>query len=112
MKMLFAALAFAGLAGCASPTVHDYAGQKPAFDFKAYFNGRVDGWGMVQDRSGRVTKRMYVEMTGTWVGDVGTLDERFTHSDGTTETRVDGAQGGQFLHRHRGRRRGRGARRG
>jgi hypothetical protein len=27
-------------------------------------------------------------MTGTWQGNEGTLDERFTYSDGTTERRV------------------------
>ncbi len=87
MKILIASLSLL-LASCASPTPLDYAAEKPVFDFKTYFNGKVDGWGMIQDRSGKVTKRMYVEMTGTWVGDVGTLDERFTNSDGTKETRV------------------------
>ena len=88
MKPLYALLACAALAGCAAPSVQDYAEQRPLFDFKTYFNGKVDGWGVVQDRSGKVTRRMYVEMTGTWAGDVGTLDERFTHADGTKETRV------------------------
>ena len=62
--------------------------EKPVLDLREYFNGKVDAWGMVQDRSGKVIKRMTVEMTCTWVGDVGTLDERFTYADGTKETRV------------------------
>ena len=84
------ALAFAALllASCASVTVTDYAAEKPKLDLKEYFNGKVDAWGMIQDRSGKVTKRMFVEMTCTWTGDVGTLDERFTYADGTKETRV------------------------
>jgi len=88
MKTVLLAIAAWVLAACASPTPQDFASQAPAFDFKTYFNGKVDGWGMIQDRSGKVTKRMYVEMTGTWNGDVGTLDEQFTNSDGTKETRV------------------------
>lgn len=76
------------LAACASPTPRDYAAERPTLDMKAYFNGKVDGWGMVQDRSGKVTRRMTVEITGTWNGDTGTLDERFTYSDGKKETRV------------------------
>ena len=76
------------LAACASPTPHDYASERPALDMKAYFNGKVDGWGMVQDRSGKVTRRMTVEITGTWSGDTGTLDERFTYADGKKEARV------------------------
>ncbi len=76
------------LAACASVTPQDYAAQKPALDLREYFNGQVDAWGIVQDRSGRVIKRMTVEMTCTWNGDTGTLDERFTYADGTRETRV------------------------
>ncbi|MGE0355637.1 MAG: DUF3833 domain-containing protein [Burkholderiales bacterium] len=81
----FAALA---LAACASVAPQDYAAQKPVLDLKEFFNGKVDAWGIVQDRSGRVIKRMTVDMTCTWAGDVGTLDERFTYPDGTKERRV------------------------
>ena len=81
-------LAALSLAACASPTPHDYAAQQPTLDMKAYFNGKVDGWGMVQDRAGKVTRRMTVEITATWSGDTGTLDEHFTYADGKKETRV------------------------
>ncbi|MBL0143458.1 MAG: DUF3833 domain-containing protein [Betaproteobacteria bacterium] len=87
IRYLLALAAFL-LASCASVTPQDYAAAKPALDLKEYFNGRVDAWGMVQDRSGKVIKRMTVEMTCTWNGDVGMLDERFTYADGTKETRV------------------------
>ena len=87
MKIL-SILAALLLAACASPTPRDYAAERPALDMKAYFNGKVDGWGMVQDRSGKVTRRMTVEITGTWNGDTGTLDERFTYADGKKESRV------------------------
>jgi hypothetical protein len=87
MKIL-SALAALLLAACAAPTPQDYAAERPAFDMKAYFNGKVDGWGMVQDRSGKVIRRMTVEITGTWAGEVGTLDERFTYADGSKESRV------------------------
>ena len=87
------------LAACVSPTPHDYAAQQPALDMKAYFNGKVDGWGMIQDRAGKVTRRMTVEITGTWNGDTGTLDERFTYADGKNETRVwtIRKQGGRYF---------------
>ena len=76
------------LTACASVAPQDYAAQKPALDLRQYFNGKIDAWGMIQDRSGKVTKRMYVEMTCVWNGDVGTLDERFTYADGSKETRI------------------------
>ena len=88
MRWIAAIATLLALAGCAAPTPRDYAAQLPKLDLKTYFNGRVDAWGMIQDRSGKVTRRVRVEMTGTWQGDVGTLDERFFYADGKTETRV------------------------
>lgn len=83
-----AGLAALALAGCAAVAPQDYARDKPVLDLREYFTGRVDAWGVVQDRSGRILKRMVVEIDGTWKGDTGTLDERFTYADGTKETRV------------------------
>lgn len=76
------------LAGCASPTVQDYAGEQPVLDLQTYFNGPVQAWGVFTDRSGKVVKRFTVQMDCRWQGDTGTLDERFTYSDGTTQRRV------------------------
>ena len=83
----FAAL-MALLVGCASVQVSDYTQEKPKFDLQQYFNGRVLAHGIVQDRSGKVIRRMTVDMKGTWVGDTGTLDEDFTYSDSKKERRV------------------------
>ena len=83
-----AGLAALALAGCAAVAPQDYAREKPVLDLREYFTGRVDAWGVVQDRSGRILKRMVVEIDGAWKGDTGTLDERFTYADGTKETRV------------------------
>ena len=76
------------LAGCASITPEDYRAEKPELDLARYFSGTIDGWGMVQDRSGRVLRRFYVQIDAQWVGDTGTLDESFDWSDGKKERRV------------------------
>ncbi|NSL56501.1 DUF3833 domain-containing protein [Uliginosibacterium aquaticum] len=76
------------LAGCASVEVGDYRAEKPALDLRQYFNGRLDAWGMFQDRSGKVIKRFHVAMRASWQGEVGTLDEDFTYSDGTKQKRI------------------------
>lgn len=76
------------LPGCASPTAADYAAEKPLLDLKRYFNGELVAHGIFTDRSGKVVRRFVVQMTGTWQGAQGTLDERFTYSDGKTERRV------------------------
>ncbi len=77
------------LSACAATiTPQDYAQEKPKLDLAQYFNGKVDGWGMVQDRSGKVIRRMVVEIDCRWEGNNGTLDESFQWSDGKTEKRV------------------------
>ena len=84
-----AAPALATLSGCASaPVPADYAAEKPALDLKRYFNGELVAHGIFTDRAGRVARRFTVLMTCTWQGNQGTLDERFTYSDGKTERRV------------------------
>jgi hypothetical protein len=86
---LLAAGAAATLAGCASaPTPADYAAETPVLDLKSYFNGELIAHGIFTDRAGKVARRFTVQMTGTWQGNEGTLDERFTYSDGKTERRV------------------------
>jgi hypothetical protein len=76
------------MSGCAGPTPADYASQSPKLDLKQYFNGKLLAHGIVTDRSGQVTQRFTVQMTGSWQGDTGTLDERFSYADGRQETRV------------------------
>ena len=82
------AIAALMIAGCASVQVTDYAQEKPKFDLREYFNGRVTAHGVVQDRSGKIIRRMTVDMTGTWVGDTGTLVEDFTYADGKMDRRI------------------------
>jgi hypothetical protein len=86
-RLLFIAAA-ALVAGCAGPVPADYAAEKPVLDLKQYFNGELVAHGIFTDRSGKVARRFTVQMTGTWNGRQGTLDERFTYSDGKTERRV------------------------
>jgi hypothetical protein len=77
------------LLGCAAaPQPADYAAEKPLLDLKQYFNGELIAHGIFTDRGGKVARRFIVKMTGTWQGNQGTLDERFTYSDGKTERRV------------------------
>ena len=76
------------LAGCATVDVADYRAERPPLDLAAYFDGTVDGWGIVQDRSGKVVRRFTVRIEGKWQGSRGTLDEHFEFSDGEKQNRV------------------------
>jgi hypothetical protein len=82
------ALTAVGLSGCASHSIEDYTQDKPALDLRSYFNGKVDAWGIFTDRQGKVVKRFTVDMTCTWQGEQGVLDESFVYSDGTQERRI------------------------
>jgi hypothetical protein len=82
------ALAPALLAACAAPDVREYAREQPPLDLRAYFNGRVDGYGIFTDRNGKVVRRFTVKVDGRWTGDDGVLEEDFTYSDGTKQRRV------------------------
>jgi len=74
--------------GCAAPRVDSYRGEKPVLDLREYFDGDIEAHGMFQDRSGKVIKRFNVAIKASWSGNVGTLEEDFVYSDGTTERRV------------------------
>ena len=76
------------LSACASPTPADYASQTPVLDLRQYFDGKLLAHGIVTDRSGQVTQRFTVQINASWVGDVGTLDEQFTYSDGRRDKRI------------------------
>jgi len=74
-------------AGCTTP-VDDYAGREPKLLLDEYFDGPLVAWGILQDRSGEVTRSFRVDMVGSWEGDSGVLEEDFVWSDGETERRV------------------------
>jgi hypothetical protein len=75
-------------AGCAGLDPEVYRAERPLLAMERYFDGTVDAWGVVTDRSGKVVRRFTVVMRCRWDGDRGTLDEAFSYSDGKRETRV------------------------
>lgn len=88
MMRIFVTALLVMLAGCASVDIKDYQAEQPKLDLARYFNGTIDGWGMVQDRSGKVTRRFHVVIEAKWTGNTGVLDESFKWSDGKTEKRI------------------------
>ena len=84
-----AAALLQALAACSTPpTPATYAQELPKLDLQQYFNGTLDAHGIFQDRAGKVVKRFTVVMRASWAGEVGTLDEDFTYSDGSKQRRV------------------------
>ncbi len=88
MKTIFFSLAVLLLSACAGVDVSEYQAGRPTLDLATYFNGTVDGWGMVRDRAGRVTRRFVVVIDAHWHDGEGVLDEHFVWSDGKHESRI------------------------
>lgn len=85
--LVLAALLLLVLGGC-SVALDDYRGTSPELRLERYFLGHTLAHGIVQDRSGRVIKRMQVTLDGAWEGDEFVLREDFRYDDGTSEQRV------------------------
>lgn len=71
-----------------STSLDEYQNSKPEFSLKEYFNGDISAWGVVQDYSRKLTKRFCVDITGSWNGNKGQLNEQFYFNDGSQQTRV------------------------
>tara|TARA_S200000501_G_scaffold377293_1_gene435095 strand:+ start:1418 stop:1981 length:564 start_codon:yes stop_codon:yes gene_type:complete len=86
LQVAFFILLIQGCGGTMKPS--DYSNEKPKLDLKQFFNGRVTAWGIFQDRSGNIKKRFKVVINCSWKNDIGTLDEDFLYSDGSTQKRI------------------------
>ena len=76
------------LCACTNTKLDSYAGTQPVMAFDKFFNGPIQGWGMVHNRSGKVIKRFDVYMVGSWEGNKGKLEEDFTYYDGEKQQRT------------------------
>jgi hypothetical protein len=88
VRLALALVVASSMAGCAGVDVAGYAAERPQLDLRRYFDGPIDAWGLVHDRSGKVIRRFHVAIDARWRGDTGTLDESFTYADGRREKRV------------------------
>lgn len=75
--------------GCSSVQIEDFSGTKPEFIPQEYFNGKLLAYGIVKDRSGKITRTFKGELFGSWdENGVGTLDEHFVYNDGEKQRRI------------------------
>ncbi len=76
------------LTGCVNkmePT--DFKNQKPRLIIENYLSGDVKAWGVLQNRSGKVTRQFKADLNGEWDGSKLILNEVFNWSDGEKQTR-------------------------
>ena len=89
MKIIFALIATILLTSCTGnkmkPT--DFKDQKPRLIIEEYLSGNVKAWGILQNRSGKVTRQFSADLNGDWNGKQLILDEKFNWNDGEIQTR-------------------------
>ena len=75
------------LNSCSGMKPVDFKDQKPRLIIEDYLSGNVKAWGILQNRSGKVTRQFSANLNGKWDGNILILDEKFNWSDGEVQTR-------------------------
>ena len=65
----------------------DFKNKEPRLIIEDYLSGNVKAWGVLQNRSGKVTRQFSADLNGKWDGKQLILDEKFNWSDGEVQTR-------------------------
>ena len=89
MKIVFALIVTILLTSCSVNNMKpiDFKDQKPRLIIEDYLSGNVKAWGVLQNRSGKVTRQFKADLNGKWDGSKLILDEIFDWTDGEKQTR-------------------------
>ena len=70
MKIIFALIAAILLTSCTGNNMKptDFKDQKPRLIIEEYLSGNVKAWGILQNRSGKVTRQFSADLNGEWDG--------------------------------------------
>ncbi len=91
LRKISLAIGFAAastLSACCPLSVSVYRDEKPRLEIERYFSGNLEAIGIVSDRRGKVLKSFVCAMKGSWDGHDLILNEDFSWSDNTRQTRV------------------------
>ena len=91
IKKAFLLIIFIGLStswsGNQSRKREDWRDKKRRLIIEGYLSGNVKAWGILQNRSGKVTRQFSATLTGKWDGKQLILDEKFNWDDGEVQDR-------------------------
>ncbi|MBK8210697.1 MAG: DUF3833 family protein [Rhodospirillales bacterium] len=81
------AVGTAFLAGCARTQIDDFSERSPKLVLERFFEGRTEGWGIVQSRFGTLERQFRVKADGVWDDAAQTLrlTETWTFDDGQVD---------------------------
>lgn len=68
--------------------IKKYQDKTPKLNIIEYFSGKTEAYGMLQNRSGEVTRRFKVEMFGSQKDGEFVLEEQFIFDDGEKQERI------------------------
>ena len=87
LKQICAILGLIGISSCSNTKVHEYHNQTPKLDLQKFIDGKIKGYGVVENRSGIITRRFEFDGNGYWQNDIGYFDETISYIGGNTESR-------------------------
>ena len=88
MKNVVVLILFFILTGCVNTMKPiDFIDKTPRLIIEDYLSGNVKAWGVLQNRSGKVTRQFKADLNGKWDGSQLILDEVFNWTDGEKQTR-------------------------
>ncbi len=89
MKNIIALLFLFLLINCSENNMKpiDFKDQKPRLIIEDYLSGNVKAWGILQNRSGKLTREFSADLNGKWDGKQLILDEKFNWKDGEVQKR-------------------------
>jgi len=89
MKIILTLLIAILLTNCSGGKMKpiDFKDQKPRLIIEDYLSGDVKAWGILQNRSGKVTRQFSAQLNGKWDGKQLILEEKFNWSDGEVQKR-------------------------
>ena len=65
----------------------DFKNKEPRLIIEEYLSGNVKAWGVLQNRSGKVTRQFSADLNGSWDGKQLILKEKFNWDDGEVQNR-------------------------
>ena len=65
----------------------DFKDKEPRLIIEEYLTGDVKAWGVLQNRSGKVTRQFSADLNGSWDGKQLILKEKFNWDDGEIQNR-------------------------
>ncbi len=89
MKFIISIITLFLLTGCSNNDMKplDFKDLKPRLIIEEYLSGNVKAYGILQNRSGKVTRQFTADLNGKWDGKQLILDEKFNWTDGEVQTR-------------------------